>query len=99
MFEFSYSEDAEREAFPTVSSRRTSPPERGTTSSKAGGASVRVTDTDVYIAETSDDVVSVGDSEPVLREAGVVVVGTVEISWNRLPKASYDAVGKTRSSA
>jgi hypothetical protein len=54
-------------------------------------ASIRVEGDDVYIAEAFDDISGVDDPKQVVRRRpGVVVVGTVEIFWNRVSKSAYD---------
>jgi hypothetical protein len=54
-------------------------------------ASIRVAGGHVYIAEAFDDISGVDDPKQVVRgRAGVVVVGTVEIFWNRVSKPAYD---------
>jgi hypothetical protein len=55
-------------------------------------ASIRVAGGHVYIAETFDEIFAVDDREQVVQgRPGVVIVGGVEIFWNRLSKPSYDA--------
>jgi hypothetical protein len=53
-------------------------------------ASIRVAGGHVYIAETFDDILAVDDPDKVVRGRAGVVVGAVEIFWNRLSKPSYD---------
>jgi hypothetical protein len=56
-------------------------------------ASIRIEGADVYIAETDlDALLDVSNpGDIVLLRPGVVSVGGVEVLWNRVPQAAYDA--------